>query len=181
MSRFAQLDPTTAVGSSRDLLEKVHQQLGRTPNLYRAMANSPAALSGYLNFRAALVEGKLSNRLREQLALLTAELNGCEYCVSAHMFRGQKIGLSAPDLADTRVAEAGDSKTRAALRFAKSVVLAKGNVADSELVEVRAAGWSDEEVGEMVAHIALNVFSNYFNHVAQPDLDFPRVTVANHG
>jgi uncharacterized peroxidase-related enzyme len=179
MSRFALLDPTTTIGASRDLLEKVQQQLGRTPNLYRAMASAPAALLGYLNFRAALVEGKLSNQLREQLALLTAELNGCEYCVSAHMFRGQKIGLSAPDLAATRIAEASDNRTRAALRFAKAVLLAKGNVDDAELVEVRAAGWSDEELGEMVAHVALNVFSNYFNHVAQPELDFPKVVVAH--
>ena len=180
MSRFTMIEPATATGAAKELLDKTQQQLGRVPNLYRAMANAPAALEGYLNFRGALVQGHLSNQLREQLALLVAEVNGCEYCVAAHMFRGEKIGLSASDLAATRNAETADEKTAIALRFARQVIIAKGNVADDDLAAIRAAGWSDEAVGEIVAHVALNIFSNYFNHVAQPDLDFPRIEVHRH-
>src|SRR5437879_8056669 len=79
-----------------ELLEKTRAQLGRVPNLYAALANAPAALRGYLEFRAALGHGSLSPALREQLALLIAEENGCGYCVSAHTFRGTKMGMS-PD------------------------------------------------------------------------------------
>jgi uncharacterized peroxidase-related enzyme len=180
MSRLPTIDPTVANGAAKDLLDKTQAQLGRVPNLYRTMANAPAALDGYLSFRAALVRGLLSNQLREQLALLIAEENNCEYCVSAHSFRGQKIGLSPDELTANRRAEAGDAKTEAALRFARAVTQAKGAVSDTELAAVRAAGWSDAEIAEIVAHVALNAFSNYFNHVAQPALDFPRVAVRGH-
>lgn len=177
MSRLPTIDPTQAEGEAKDLLDKTQAQLGRVPNLYRTMANGPAALDGYLSFRAALVRGKLTNQMREQLALLVAQENNCEYCVSAHMFRGQKIGISQDELTVNRDADAGDVKTAAALKFARAVSRAKGDVSDADFAAVRAAGWSDAEISEIVAHVALNVFSNYFNHIARPELDFPRVEV----
>jgi len=178
VSRLPTIDPTHASGTTKDLLDLTQAQLGRVPNLYRTMANAPAALNGYLSFRAALVGGELNNHLREQLALLIAEENACEYCVSAHVFRGQKLGLSADEIAANRQAGASDPTTAAALQFARAVTRARGAVSDRELSEVRAAGWSDAAIAEIVAHVALNTFSNYFNHVAQPALDFPRVEVA---
>jgi uncharacterized peroxidase-related enzyme len=175
MSRLPTIDPSEAADETKALLEKTQAQLGRVPNLYKTMANAPAALDGYLSFRAALVRGKLTNQLREQIALLVAQENNCEYCVSAHTFRGQKIGLAPEELLANREAHAADDKTTAALRFARNVSRAKGDIPDADLAAVRSAGWSDAEISEMVAHVALNVFSNYFNHIAQPELDFPRV------
>ena len=119
--------------------------------------------------------------MREQLALLIAEENGCEYCVSAHMFRGSKLGLPTSELDATREAASEDPRTAAALHFARAVIVDKGDVTDDEIAAARAAGWSDEELSEIVAHVALNTFSNYFNHVARPELDFPRVEVRSHG
>jgi uncharacterized peroxidase-related enzyme len=168
------LDPEEATGPLKELLDKTQKQLGRVPNLYRAMAQAPAALEGYLDFRGALTRGRLGLRFREQLALLVAEDNGCGYCVAAHTFRGEKVGLAAAELVATRNAEAADGRTAAALRFARLVVAQRGNVADGDLDAVRAAGWSDGEIAEIVAHVALNVFSNYFSQLARPDLDFPR-------
>ena len=175
MTRMMMIDPNEATGAAGDLLSKTQAQLGRTPNLYRAMANAPAALDGYLAFRGALQSGVLSNEMRERIALLAAEDNGCGYCVSAHMFRGAKIGISAEELARARAATSDDAKVAAGLAFAREVIARKGDVSDDALTTVRAAGWSDAEIGEMVAHIALNAFSNYFSHVARPDLDFPDV------
>ncbi len=180
MSRLPTIDPATASGAAKDLLEKTQAQLGRVPNLYRTMANAPVALEGYLAFRAALQHGQLSHRLREQLALVVAEANGCGYCVSAHVFRGTKIGILREELEANRQAEASDSKTAAALRFAHAVVARHGAVSDLELDIARAAGWSDEEISEIVAHVALNGFSNAFSHVAQPELDFPNVELVQH-
>jgi uncharacterized peroxidase-related enzyme len=177
MSRLVTIDPATASGPVKELLDKTQAQLGRIPNLYRTMANSPAALDGYLSFRAALVRGVLSSQLREQLALLIAAENHCEYCVSAHTFRGEKIGLSKTELTDNQQAQSGDAKTTAALRFARAIMNAKGDVTDAELDAVRSAGWNDTEIAEIVAHVALNIFSNYFNYVARPELDFLRVDV----
>jgi len=171
--RMAMIDPQSATGAAKDLLAKTQAQLGRTPNLYRAMANAPAALDGYLSFRNALQSGVLTKEMRERIALLTAEDNGCEYCVSAHLFRGEKIGMSQADLAGTREARSEDPRIAAGLAFVRGVMAHKGDVSDDTLAAMRAASWSDEEIGEIVAHVALNVFSNYFNHVARPELDFP--------
>lgn len=177
MSRLHTVDDASASVETQALLEKVQNRLGRVPNLYRTMANSPAALDGYLDFHKALGTGKLSRELREQLALLVAQENNCEYCVSAHTFRGQKIGLSAEELQQNRQADSRDPKTTIALHFAKAVIEARGRVSDADVEAVRQAGFSDGEIAEIVGHVALNIYSNYFNHVAQPELDFPRVSL----
>lgn len=181
MSRMPLLTPDVATDDVRDLLQKTTAQLGRLPNLYAAMANAPAALSGYLAFRAELVRGVLPQRLREQIALLVAEENGCVYCVSAHTFRGQKLGIDADELLANRHAASKDPKTAAALAFARSLLIEKGKISDTLLANTRAAGWDDRALGEIAAHVALNVFSNLFNHLAEPPLDFPRVDILEAG
>jgi uncharacterized peroxidase-related enzyme len=180
MSRIPLLDPRQATGPAKDLLDRTQAQLGRVPNLYRAMAQAPAALEGYLAFRAALGQGQLNPRLREQLALLVAEENACGYCVSAHVFRGTRMGIAPDELQANREGEAQDPKTAAALRFARRGLRARGAVSDLELDGARAAGWSDGEITEIVAHVALNSFSNAFSHLAQPELDFPAVALVSH-
>ena len=173
MTRIASIDPTTAQGRTKELLDATQAQLGRIPNLYGSMAQSPAALDGYLAFRGALGKGVLSVPMRERIALLTAAINHCGYCVSAHSFRGAKVGLSADELAETQKGRSEDSKTMVALQFVDVLLEQRGLVTDDDYAKVKSRGWSDEEIGEMVAHVALNVFSNYFNHVAAPVLDFP--------
>lgn len=174
MSRLPLIDPA-ADSPAKALLERTKAQLGRIPNLYRAMANAPAALDGYLSFRMALQSGRLSPHQREQIALLVAELNGCNYCVSAHMFRGDKLGIPAAELACNRRAESSDPRSAAVLSLATDVLVHRGAIDDAVLEDARRAGISDEEITEIVAHVALNVFSNFFNHVARPELDFPLV------
>ncbi|MFE5504936.1 carboxymuconolactone decarboxylase family protein [Amycolatopsis japonica] len=157
-------------------LTDVRAQLGRVPNLYAAMANGPAALSGYLALRDALTRGELTARERELLALFTAQRNECGYCLAAHTFRGEKMRIPAEELDKAREAESPDPHTRAVLRLADAVMAHRGRVPDERLAEARADGVTDAQVAEVVAHIALNVLSNYFNHVAEPDLDFPEVS-----
>src|SRR5438552_8138002 len=82
MSRLPTIDPAAADAAAKHLLARTEAQLGRLPNLYRTMANAPAALEGYLALRAALVRGRLGDVMREKLAVLVAEENSCEYCVS---------------------------------------------------------------------------------------------------
>jgi uncharacterized peroxidase-related enzyme len=175
MIRMTSIDPATATGRTKELLDSTQSQLGRTPNLYRSMAHSPAALEGYLAFRGSLIKGALSSQMRERIALLTATINDCGYCVAAHCFRGAKAGLSESELVATRKNQSDDAKTQAALQFVTTLIEHRGLTSESEFVNVKSLGWSDEEIGEIVAHVALNVFSNYFNHVAQPELDFPKV------
>lgn len=178
MSRFSQIDPSEE-GPSQDLLGQVQAQLGKVPNLYRAMAHSREALAGYLAFRAALQTGSLTTREREQVALRVAELNGCTYCISAHAFRGKRLGIDAEELTRIRNGDATDPHESAVLRLATAIFQRRGGLTDAEVEQGRDAGVDDAQVAEIVAHVALNIFSNYFNHVARPDLDFPLIEAAH--
>ena len=177
MTRLQALDPATTTGKARDLLEAVHKKLGITPNMMLTMANSPAVLEGYLNFSAALAGGSLSARLREQIALAVAQANSCEYCLSAHTAIGKMVGLQEDDILASRQSASTDARTDAALRFAHQMVVRRGELDASEVDQVRAAGYSDGEIAEIIANVALNLFTNYFNHVAGTEVDFPRVSV----
>jgi AhpD family alkylhydroperoxidase len=170
---YTLIDPATATDPVKDLLNSTLKQLGRVPNLYRAMANSPKALEAYLQFRGALQGGLLDSAMCERIALLTAQLNDCDYCVAAHNFRGGKIGLSTEDLTNTRLSTSNSPKIHAALVFVTELVRNKGIVSASTQDAMVQTGWTINEIGEMVAHVALNVFSNYFKQIANPALDFP--------
>jgi uncharacterized peroxidase-related enzyme len=176
MSRIPPVDRNTTTDSVRKNFEAVQNQLGMVPNMMRTMAQSPAVLEGYLGFGAALRRGRLPAALQEQIALAVAETNACDYCLSAHTALGRGAGLSEDQLDASREARASDPKAAAALRFARAVVDRRGDVRDQELAEVRAAGYTDGEVAEIIAHVALNVFTNYFNRAAQTEIDFPVVT-----
>lgn len=176
MSRFQSFDPITATGKSKDLLTAVKTKLGRDLNMAGVMANSPAVLEGYLNFSGALSGGQLNAKLREQIALVTAQDNHCNYCLSAHSAIGKMIGLNHDQVVASRKGTGQDDKTTAALTFAKRVLDSKGQVTESDLDAVRSAGFSDGEIAEIIAHVALNVFTNYFNIATDVDIDFPKVS-----
>lgn len=174
MPRIATVTPETADTEQRDLLDATRRRLGRVPNLYATLVQSPAALRGYLALRDSLSDGVLTPRQREQLALLTAQENDCDYCVAAHTMRGERLLKMTPEeLRETRLGRDADPHTAAILRVAAELVEQRGRVDDAVLERARAAGVTDAELAETVAHVALNTLSNHFNHLARPDLDFP--------
>ncbi|MFO1322476.1 MAG: carboxymuconolactone decarboxylase family protein [Burkholderiales bacterium] len=175
MTSFVPVDPARAEGRAQTLLAAVKSKMGVVPNMTRHMARSPAVLDAYLGFAGALAGGALAAGLREQIALATADANGCEYCLSAHTLLGKGAGLSAADLAAARDADASDPGAKAALRFAHALIERHGHVADADVAALRAAGFDDGAIGEIVANVALNVFTNYFNNVTRPVVDFPVV------
>ena len=145
-----------------------------TPNLSRTFANSPAVLETYLGF-GALDGGALSPALREQIALTVGQINGCDYCLAAHSAIGKMVGLSQEQILRSREASSEDSREEAALRFAKEIVEKRGWVSDEDLARVRQKGYSDGEIAEIIANVVKNIFTNYFNHVAETKVDFPAV------
>ncbi|WP_242356242.1 carboxymuconolactone decarboxylase family protein [Anaeromyxobacter sp. SG64] len=175
MSRIPPVDPSTAEGRARELLEGVQRSLGATPNLYRVIAQSPAALEGVLGLAGALARGRIRARLREQIALTVSEANGCEYCLSAHSALGAGLGLPPAELERARQGRASNPRDEAALRFVGRVIERRGRVDDAELAEARAAGLDDGQLVELVANAALTVFTNYLNEVAGTEIDFPVV------
>lgn len=179
MNRIAPLDPQTSSGPARQLFDGVQAKLGVVPNLFRVLGNAPPALNGYLSFGAALASGGFSPRLREQIALTVAESNQCGYCLSAHTFVGEKVGLSTQAIADARHARAADAKTDAILKLARSIVVSRGEISDDEYDRVRDAGLTEGDVIETIANVALNIFSNYVNHIARTVVDFPEIKPGN--
>jgi len=175
MNRITQLDPASATGKTKQLFDGVEAKLGIVPNLFRVLGNSPAALEGYLNFSAALAGGALSVKVREQIALAVAEGNLCSYCLSAHTFIGGKVGLSELEIAAARKSSASSDKTDAILKLALSVVVQRGEISDGALKAARTSGVTDAEIVETVANVAVNIFTNYVNHVARTVVDFPEV------
>ena len=165
-----------APAASQALLEAVNKQLGSVPNLFRLAATSPAALEGYLGMMGALAKGALPAATRERIALAVAEVNGCNYCLAAHTYLGKNLAkLDDVEIAANRAGTSHDPKADAAVRFAVQVTRSRGHAGEAALQAVRAAGWSDAQIVEIVQHVALNTWTNYLNEVAATEIDFPVV------
>ena len=175
MARIQPIEPSRAEGKSRSLLEAVRNQMGTVPNIFKGFAHSPATLDFYLSQSKALAGGVLDPKLREQIAVTMAGTNQCDYCASAHTFLGRKAGVSPSELAANLEGRSEDTKTAAALRFARTVAERRGRVDDADLERVRAAGFSEAEIVEIIAHVGMTFFTNTFNNVADTEVDFPRV------
>jgi uncharacterized peroxidase-related enzyme len=167
-----------APAAAQPLLEAVKKQIGSVPNLFRLTATSPAALEGYLSLNGALGKGALNAATRERIALAVAQINGCGYCLAAHTYLGKNVAkLADAEIAANRAGHSADAKADAAVRFAAKVANQRGAVSEADLQAVRAAGYSDAEIVEIVAHVALNTLTNYINEVFKTDVDFPAVPV----
>jgi uncharacterized peroxidase-related enzyme len=159
------------------MLEAVKKQLGFAPNLYRLVAASPAALEGFLSLSGALDKGMLPAPTRERIALAVAEINGSNYCLSAHSKLGKTSAkLDDAEITANREGRSNDQKADAAVRFAAKVTRERGHVSEADVRAVKAAGYDDAQVIEIVQHVALNAWTNYMNLVAQTDIDFPEIT-----
>jgi uncharacterized peroxidase-related enzyme len=171
------IQPETATGKAKELLDGVHAKLKMTPNMMRVMANSPAVLQGYLSLSGALAGGSLDAKLREEIALEIGEQNACQYCVSAHTALGKMTGLTDAEIQSAREGRSNSPKHAAALRLAKEIVAARGRTSESEVEAAQRAGLTDGEIAEVIAHVALNVFTNYFNNTAGVEVDFPKIAL----
>ena len=162
--------------AARPLLEAVNKQLGVVPNMFRLISNSPAALEGYLGLNGALAKGVLPAATRERIALAVAQVNGCGYCLAAHTYLGTNLAkLDAAEITANRHGTSNDAKAAVAVAFAAKVATQRGAVAASDVETVRAAGYSDAAIVEIVAHVAVNTLTNYINEVLGTAIDFPQV------
>lgn len=162
---------------AQPLLAAVARQFGSTPNLFRLVATSPQALEGYLGLSGALAKGTLPAATRERIALAVAEVNGCDYCLSAHAYIGRNLAkLDDAEIAANRNGASTDPTADAAVRFAARVAQSRGHISDAEFSAVKLAGYTDAQIIEIVQHVALNTWTNTFNSVFQTEIDFPVVT-----
>ena len=175
MQRIAQVSAADASAATAELFTAIKNKVGAVPNILATMGQSPAVLEGYLGFSDALAKGRLSAARREQIALAVAGANSCDYCASVHSAVGSKAGLGAEEIQRNLEGFSSDPETQAILEFTNVLISRRGNVSAAELDALREAGFNDEEIVEIVANAALNIFTNYFNHVVDTDIDFPVV------
>jgi uncharacterized peroxidase-related enzyme len=175
INTFSSID--AAPNAAKPLLEGVMKQFGSVPNLFRVVANSPAALEGYLSLDGALSKGTLDAKTRERIALAVAEINGCAYCLSAHTYIGKNLAkLDDAEITANRSGASNDLKADAAVKFAVKVVRERGHVSDTDIAAVKFAGFDDAQIVEIVLHVTLNTLTNYVNEVAKTEIDFPKIT-----
>lgn len=175
MARLSKVAPEAATGKVKALYGRVEGALGLVPNMVQTMAVSPAVAEGWFALNGALSTGSLGAALGEKLALGVGEANRCDYCLSAHTAIGRSIGVSDGELEASRRLESPSAKEAAALRLAAQIVDARGAVTDEQLEVARDAGLSDGDIAEVVGHVVLNVFTNYFNRLARTEIEFPVV------
>jgi hypothetical protein len=177
MSRITAIEPKTATGEARRLLDAVQAQLGTTPNFIRVLANSPKALEGFLGLYGAAAGFALDKAAQERIALAVAEGNACEYCVSAHTAIGRHAGLTNEEMLLNRQGRAGDAKNAAAVALARALNDNLGEITTAEFGAARAAGLTDAEIVEVIAVVALNIFTNLIGKATRVDIDFPKVAL----
>lgn len=178
MARVALIDPATTSDDRKAVLQQVRSAFGATPAMFRAVANSPAALNMMWASFGALGSGRLRAKLGEQIAVLVADRNACEYCLAAHTALGRKAGATAAEMLQAQLGRSEDAHTAAALAFAAKLVVDRAQVSDTDLESLRAVGFDDEEIVELIAHVALNLFTNYVNVALRTPVDFPAVKLS---
>ena len=175
MSHVHLVDRESATGTVKDQLDQIHATFGTVPAMFRAVANSPAALTSMWTSFGAFGGGTLGAALGEQIAVAVADRNSCEYCLAAHTALGRKAGASVEEMASAQIGTSSDPRTQAALTFSLKLVRERAAVSESDVAALKAAGFDDEGIVEIVAHIALNLFTNYVNVALNVPIDFPGV------
>jgi len=175
MSRIPLVNTAAVSSASKADLDQIQAAFGATPNMFRAVANSPAALRSMWGSFGALGGGVIAPKIGEQIAVAVADRNACDYCLAAHTALGRKAGASAEEMAAAQSGESSDPKAAAALRFALKLVNERGQVGDADVQALRATGFDDEHIVEIVAHVALSLFTNYVNVAFAVPVDFPAV------
>lgn len=177
MSRIDPINPDAATGKTAELFEAARKKMGAVPNLLRVLGHSPAALEAYLTLSDVLANTRFDAREREAIALTVAGANACDYCASAHGFISSNLKVSDEEIRKRLQGQSEDARLQAALTFAKAVVDKKGWVDDDDLQAVRNGGLETAEIIDIVALTVVNILTNYTNHVAQTEIDFPKIAV----
>jgi uncharacterized peroxidase-related enzyme len=178
MSRITLITDANASAEQKELLSAVQGALGVVPNFIRILANSPTALRSFIGLFGISQGGSLDAKTRERVALALAQVNACEYCLSAHTALGARAGLSDAEMKANREGTSQDAKAAAAVRFARALVDNMGDVTTAEIKAVRDVGFSDAEISEIIVHVGLNVLTNILGKASRVEIDFPKVALS---
>jgi len=175
MSNIQLISPEDTSGAHKEVFDQINGAFDSVPNMFKAIGNSSAAVESMWTSFGALSKGKLGSKLGEQIAVFVADLNRCEYCLSAHTLLGKNAGATEEEMGQAQAGKSSDARTQAALDFAGKLVRNRGNMSPEDFAEVRGAGFCDGLIAEILAHVALNIFTNYTNVAFGVPVDFPTV------
>lgn len=178
MARLKPIKPEHAKGELGELYSTIEKGMGKVPNIFQYMGNSPLAVKAYLNLAAALEKSSFSKEERELIALAVSEANHCNYCLAAHSALGKAAGVKEKNLLDARHWKGESPRVTTVLQFSKKYVDKKGFVSDEDFRQLKDAGLSDKEVVDLFLIVMATMFTNYFNHLNETPVDFPAVTEA---
>ncbi|MDI4238634.1 carboxymuconolactone decarboxylase family protein [Bradyrhizobium sp. Arg237L] len=178
MARAAALKPEHVPADSKPPLDMFTKNIGFTPNMMAIFAQSPIAFNAWAALLGSLSKA-LDVKTRDSIGLAVSEVNGCDYCLTVHSFTAEHMAkLPAEDIVLARKGHARDPKRDAAVQFARKIIESRGHVTDADLQTVRDAGYTDANIMEIVALVAMYSLTNFFNNVFHPDKDFPAVAPA---
>jgi uncharacterized peroxidase-related enzyme len=175
MSRLdLEFNPTP---EANDILDNIKKKIGRVPNIYKLLAHAPNVLSGYIQFSTSLDHGTLAPKEIQQIALIVAGYDRCEYCASAHSLMARHAGVDNEEITKNLKGQSNDNRTATLIKFCRGILQNKGVVGDDVYNELLKAGFTEAQVVEIVGNIAANIFTNYFNNLIGTELDFPKVNL----
>ncbi len=160
-------------GAAREIFDEIKKKAGRVPNIYAAMAHSPAALKSFLSYKEALSGGELTAQEGEAIALVVGQANDCDYCLAAHTAIARMAGIDADEALQLRQGVSPDAKRSALVQLAREIVVSKGRPKKEVIQAFHAAGYGEAALVEVISHVAANIFTNYFNHISEVAVDFP--------
>ena len=175
MSRIAKIVPENASTELKPIYEHIQSHMGKIPNIFQHMGQSAPVLQAFLNLLDQTSNLSISPNIRTKIALITAETNKCHYCLSAHTAMAKLQAISDSDIAAARLAQTQDAKETALLKFAKTIVEKRGQLTDRDVEDAKKAGITDKEIVEIIFVVNINMFTNYFNHIVDTEIDFPKV------
>jgi AhpD family alkylhydroperoxidase len=171
MPRLPTIDPATATGRAKELFDGPLK--GKHINIFKGLANSPAALDAYVGMSGALAKGLLTKQEQEAIQLALGQSRGCDYCIAAHTMLGKGAGLTDAQTIEARRGSVADKKIDAVVKFALAIEEKRGHVSATDIANFKAAGFTDGHIAEVVAQHAIATFTNYFNHLNETVVDFP--------
>ena len=165
-----QVTPETQV-----IFDNLKKAAGMVPNLYAVAANSHAALQAMLGLTETLKKGRFTGKEQEAIALAVGETNQCHYCIAAHTALGLMRGFSEAETVGIRMGDIEDSKLKALTDLAREITTTSGFPGQQYIDRFLEAGYDKGALVELIGLVALNTFTNYLNHIAETEIDFPVV------
>ena len=161
-------------GQTKEIFNNISQKVGRVPNLYAAMANSPQLLGGFLAFEESLKQGSFSAKENEAIALAVSQSNNCDYCLAAHSAIGKMLGYSENEVIDIRKGTSADRKLNALTNLATELTEKRGHASKESISNFLEAGYTHQSLAELIGMVAIRSITNYIFSNGNFEIDFPK-------